>query len=185
MSKKLCLFVSVLAMALVFIPGAAFAQVQKNITLKCDNVTLHDFFDQVEKESGYSLAYNNSEIDLNQKISVNVSDRDVLSVMTSALKKFNISVRQDGNRLVLTQAPQEQAKPTSTQKSTPITAKGKVVDTSGEPVIGAYVMEQGSTTNGAITDIDGQFEIVVPSGATIEVTSLGFKSVSARPESSM
>ena len=38
-----------------------------------------------------------------------------------------------------------------------ITVKGNVKDTSGEPVIGASVVEKGNTTNGTITDLDGIF----------------------------
>jgi hypothetical protein len=42
-----------------------------------------------------------------------------------------------------------------------ITVKGNVKDTSGEPVIGASVVEKGNTTNGTITDLDGNFSIKV------------------------
>jgi len=36
-----------------------------------------------------------------------------------------------------------------------------VKDTSGEPVIGASVVEKGNTTNGTITDLDGNFSIKI------------------------
>lgn len=51
--------------------------------------------------------------------------------------------------------------------------KGKVVDASGETVIGANVLEKG-TTNGVITDIDGNFIINVASGATLEISYIGY-----------
>lgn len=50
---------------------------------------------------------------------------------------------------------------------------GTVVDAQGEPVVGASVIEQG-TTNGAITDIDGKFTIRVKNGATLEVSCIGY-----------
>ena len=43
--------------------------------------------------------------------------------------------------------------------------KGKVVDASGIPVIGASVVEKG-TLNGTMTDVDGNFELKVASGKT-------------------
>ncbi|MBQ1936964.1 MAG: carboxypeptidase-like regulatory domain-containing protein, partial [Bacteroidales bacterium] len=58
-----------------------------------------------------------------------------------------------------------------------ITSSGKVVDANGEPVIGASVIQKGSTTNGVITDVDGAFKLVVPSGATIEVSCIGYVTV--------
>ena len=51
--------------------------------------------------------------------------------------------------------------------------KGKVADASGEPVIGASVIVQG-TNNGVITDIDGQFEIKVNAGTPLEISCIGF-----------
>lgn len=56
---------------------------------------------------------------------------------------------------------------------------GAVVDESGLPLIGASVIEKG-TTNGVTTDFDGKFQINVPIGATIEVSHIGFKSRSVK-----
>ena len=50
---------------------------------------------------------------------------------------------------------------------------GTVTDESGIPIIGANVVETG-TTNGAITDIDGHFGIDVASNATIRITYIGY-----------
>ena len=58
-----------------------------------------------------------------------------------------------------------------------VTGSGKVVDSKGEPIIGASVIEKGSTTNGVITDIDGAFSIKVPSGKQIEVSCIGYETV--------
>ena len=58
-----------------------------------------------------------------------------------------------------------------------ITSSGKVVDANGEPVIGASVIQKGSTTNGVITDVDGAFKLVVPSGSTIEISCIGYVTV--------
>lgn len=42
-----------------------------------------------------------------------------------------------------------------------ITVTGNVKDTTGEPIIGASIVEKGNTTNGTITDLDGNFSIKV------------------------
>ena len=54
-----------------------------------------------------------------------------------------------------------------------ITVKGRVCDAKGEPIIGASVKEQG-TTNGTITDIDGNFTLAVPADRILEVSYLGY-----------
>ena len=52
-------------------------------------------------------------------------------------------------------------------------SKGKVLDSKGEPIIGASVVVPG-TTNGVITNIDGDFEIRVAPGTTLEVSCIGY-----------
>ena len=52
------------------------------------------------------------------------------------------------------------------------TVTGTVVDATGEPLIGASVLQQG-TSNGVITDIDGKYSIQVPSEATLEFSYVG------------
>ena len=55
--------------------------------------------------------------------------------------------------------------------------KGRILDSTGEPIIGASIIEKG-TTNGTITDIDGNFSLSVSSSKAILVVSyLGYKSV--------
>ena len=51
--------------------------------------------------------------------------------------------------------------------------KGVVLDETGFPVIGANVIQKG-TTNGVITDLDGNFTLEVPDGAIIEISYIGY-----------
>ena len=55
-----------------------------------------------------------------------------------------------------------------------ITVKGQVVDDQGEPMIGATVKTKDAKT-GAVTDLDGNFQIRVKANATLIVSYLGFK----------
>ena len=55
------------------------------------------------------------------------------------------------------------------------TIRDTVVDTGGEPVIGAAVTVVGNTRIGAATDLNGAFSLNVPAGATISVESIGYK----------
>lgn len=55
-----------------------------------------------------------------------------------------------------------------------VTVKGIVKDGMGEPVIGASVIETG-TTNGMITDLDGNFTIKVPANANLTISFVGYQ----------
>ena len=50
---------------------------------------------------------------------------------------------------------------------------GVVVDAAGQPVVGAFVLEKG-TSNATMTDLDGKFTINVPVGGILEVSSIGY-----------
>lgn len=52
---------------------------------------------------------------------------------------------------------------------------GVVLDSQGEPVVGANVFEKGEKTNGTITDISGKFSLNVSDNATLVVSFVGFK----------
>ena len=54
---------------------------------------------------------------------------------------------------------------------------GRILDSSGQPVPGASIIEKG-TTNGVNTDIDGKFTISVKSGSSLEVSCIGYETVS-------
>ncbi|WP_455613517.1 SusC/RagA family TonB-linked outer membrane protein [Bacteroides congonensis] len=60
-----------------------------------------------------------------------------------------------------------------------IAVKGHVKDTTGEPVIGANVLVKG-TTNGTITDFDGNFMLNVPKDAILSVSFVGYKTAEVK-----
>lgn len=62
-----------------------------------------------------------------------------------------------------------------------VVIKGNVKDATGEPIIGASVLEKG-TTNGIITDFDGNFELSVAKGATLSISYIGYKTQDILPQ---
>lgn len=63
-----------------------------------------------------------------------------------------------------------------------IPVKGVILDSNGQPVIGAAIMQKG-TSIGVTTDLDGNFSFVVPAGAVLEISSIGYatQEVTAAP----
>ena len=61
---------------------------------------------------------------------------------------------------------------------------GRVSDSMG-PLVGATVMEKGSKSNGVVTDLNGNFTISVPSGATLVISYMGYVSQEVKATSSM
>lgn len=71
-----------------------------------------------------------------------------------------------------------------TQQQQVVSVTGVVVEASGEPVIGASVVEKG-TTNGSITDVDGRFALSVKPGATLVISYVGFTTQEVKASKNM
>ena len=65
-----------------------------------------------------------------------------------------------------------------------LSIKGTVTDSKNEPIIGASVLEQG-TSNGTITDIDGHFTIQVDKNAMLRVSYIGYKTKTVKASQDM
>lgn len=61
-----------------------------------------------------------------------------------------------------------------------IAVKGVVLDAAGLPIIGANVIEKGNGSNGAITDINGEFSFNVPQNATLLISYIGYATQEAK-----
>ncbi len=64
------------------------------------------------------------------------------------------------------------------------TVSGIVKDSNGEPIIGASVLEKG-TTNGTITDLDGKFTLSVSSNAVLQISYIGYKTLEVKATPNM
>lgn len=71
-----------------------------------------------------------------------------------------------------------------TEQLQTITISGLVVDAAGEPIIGASVVEKG-TTNGGITDLDGKFTLTVTPGATLKISFVGYQTQEVKAAKTM
>ena len=59
------------------------------------------------------------------------------------------------------------------QTSSPINVRGTVTDANGEPIIGAGILLQGTTT-GVVTDYDGNFSLQTPGDGTLVISYVGY-----------
>ena len=60
------------------------------------------------------------------------------------------------------------------------TVKGKVIDDHGDPLIGVTVAVKGQSGTGCVTDVDGNFSLSVPSGATLVFSYVGYTTVTVK-----
>ena len=73
----------------------------RKISIDMQNVTVKEFFAEIEKRSDYTFAYNNSEIDLAARVSVRAVDEEIVAVVDRTLAPQRLRARIEGNRVVL------------------------------------------------------------------------------------
>ncbi|MDR2497837.1 MAG: SusC/RagA family TonB-linked outer membrane protein, partial [Tannerellaceae bacterium] len=156
--------------AQVYIPVAEATETySQTTTLSIDTkeIALVEIFKAIEKQSEFLFNYADMDVaGIRAKVSVrNGTLRDVLE---QALKNTGLSWSVN-NRHVSVFRPQQDRQTAGRSIS------GTVVDTGGEPIIGANVLEKG-TTNGTITDIDGKFTLRVADRAVLLVSYIGYVS---------
>src|SRR5690554_2290770 len=145
------------------------------ISLDLRNSTVERVLQTIEEKSDYYFLYNNRLIDVDRKVSVRVRNAAISAVLERLFKSENVDYEVKGTQIIL--SPKEMysqiAAVTETlqQQKKPIT--GTIVDAAGVPIIGANIIEAG-TTNGTVTDVDGKFTLSVENNATIHISYIGY-----------
>lgn len=124
---------------------------------------------EIESQTDYLFIYNN-QVDVNRKVSVKVKNEPVSAVLRNILKDSEIDFDMEGTHIVLTKVT---GKTDAEIQQQVRKIDGTILDSNGEPVIGANVIIKG-TTNGTVTDINGEFSIEAQSGSVLEVSYIGY-----------
>lgn len=145
------------------------------LSLDVQEQSIKDVLYQIENQSGFRFIYESSKINLDKKVSVQVKEQTVEVILKRLFEKEGVSyVVTENNLILINPAEKKNTAPVSQvvqQNKKEIT--GVVRDENGEPVIGANVIEKG-TTNGVVTDIDGKYSLGISASAILQVSYIGY-----------
>lgn len=153
------------ALALLCLNPMANAQ---NITLRMSNVTVKQAMDELKSKSGYSFVFSSQDVDTHKNITVESDNQPLGHVISQIVAGQGLAYTIEGKTIILRKASAPSAQQQANKRIT-----GVVKDANGEPVIGANIVVKG-TTNGTITDMDGNFVLDVPAGAILHVSYIGY-----------
>jgi len=133
--------------------------------------TIREVFNSIESQSRYRFFFNNDFVDIDRVVDFSVKDENVRDILDRLFKNSDISYKiMDNDLIVITTSSSA-----GMQQATPV--KGAVTDHDGSPLPGVTVVVKG-TTNGTITDADGNFSLGnVPSGGTLVFSFVGMRTV--------
>ena len=167
--RKSKLFRALLILLLIAVP-VQWAAAQ--LTLSTPRTTLGTVIKQIQSQSKYQFFYND-ELSTVTVEPLKVKDASLEQVLNTLLKNKDISYKIEENIIYLSEKENSDSLQQQSGKERTIT--GQVVDAKGEPLIGVSILVKG-TTDGAITDLDGNYKIVTKSNNPVIVYSyIGYK----------
>lgn len=146
----------------------SYAQ-KATVNLEIQNQTVKEVLDEIEKQSEFSFFFNIKHVDLQRKPSVAARKSDIFKVLDIVFAGTNVHYSVIDKKIILST---ESASVSSVQQNKK-TVSGIVKDENGEPVIGANIVEAG-TTNGTITSTDGKYTLTVVPGSSLQISYIGF-----------
>lgn len=163
------LFRALLILMLIAVP-VQWAAAQ--LTLSTPRTTLGTVIKQIQSQSKYQFFYNDKLSTVTVE-PLKVKDASLEQVLNTLLKNKNVSYKIEDNIIYLSEKETVSAVQQQSGKEQIIT--GQVLDSKGEALIGVSVLVKG-TTDGAITDLDGNYKVVTKSANPIIVYSyVGYK----------
>ncbi|MGM8361777.1 SusC/RagA family TonB-linked outer membrane protein [Flavobacterium sp. ARAG 55.4] len=139
------------------------------ITINSKKATLISIFSQLSKQTAYKFSYGQAVIQDKTNYEVSYTTTSLDAVLSDLSKK----ARFDFNIVEKTVLIKKQAVLKKTVVEQQV-VKGVVLDESGQPLPGATIIET-ATKNTAVTNMDGEFQLKVAQGKTVEVSFIGYK----------
>ena len=150
----------------------SLAQNGAKITIKKNSISVIEALKEVEKQSGMSVGYNDSQLKNKPAITLNIEAASLENALAQILKGTGFTYQLKEKYIMI--IPEQKKESNPTKKIT-----GKVVDENNDPLIGVNIKVEG-TAAGSITDIDGNFLIEASTGNTLTFTYIGYTSGSIK-----
>lgn len=147
----------------------------QTISIQQKDISLRDAFSLIEEQSGYSIAYEHSRLNLDKKIALSLKDANIDDALKQILKETQHTYKIKGYHIIISFSPVER----ENNNKSPIftqTIRGVVMDAKTNAPVELASVGIENTTFGAATDDHGRFRIDhVPVGRyNIQTSYLGY-----------
>lgn len=166
LAMRLTLFLLIFA---VFSSNAASYGQSTLLNMSLKNMEIREVLGQIEDQSEYSFMYDNNQIDVSRKVSVDVKSSSVQDILADIFRGTNVSYKIINRHIMLYLNDSAEA----LQQA--ISISGKVKDQGGQPLPGVAVMVKGQNS-GTVTNADGTYNLSdVPGDAVLVFSFVGMK----------
>ena len=158
--KTMQLVIAISLIAVINVAAAVYSEGEK-ISINVEDVQLRELFREIENNSGYAFFFNDQYRELDKRVSLEITAENISTILDVLLTDTQLDFEiMDNNFVVIVPKAEMQQ----------VVVTGNITDSEGNPLPGVNVIEKG-TTNGVITDLDGNYSISVASSASVLVFS--------------
>lgn len=144
--------------------------------------TVRSLFDEMESKTAYVFVYPDDLLQDTPSVTLERGKKSVEEVLIEIGKATNLKFKQVNNSVYVGKNIQNRTDAVEIAISE-IELKGVVTDETGNPLPGVAIVEKG-TTNGTVTDLDGNYSINVQEGSALVISYVGYKSQTVQVGSS-
>jgi len=142
------------------------------LSFKLNDVKVKDVLNVIEEKSEFYFLFNSKLVDVDRKVDINVSNQQVDKILSSLFAGTNVGYTVLDRQIIIQPINSVSEVGSIQQKM----ISGVVKDENGEPIPGVSVVIKG-TTRGALTSIDGKYQIEVSGGdKVLQFSFVGMKS---------
>ena len=153
----------------------------QTVTKAFRSVPLKTVLEEVERQTGYSILFENEDVDVSRPVTATFKDATLQTVLDTVLDKSLRYTVNGGGKLVTISRRSPVSAPTAPNGE--MTVAGTVISSAdNQPIVGANIYVEG-TNVGTTTDAGGNYKLTVPASAkTVTVSFLGYdtKKISVR-----
>ena len=153
----------------------------QTVTKAFRSVPLKTVLEEVERQTGYSILFENEDVDVSRPVTATFKDATLQTVLDTVLDKSLRYTVKGGGKLVTLSRRSPVSAPTAPNGE--MTVAGTVISSAdNQPIVGANIYVEG-TNVGTTTDAGGNYKLTVPASAkTVTVSFLGYdtKKISVR-----
>ncbi|MCA1761268.1 MAG: carboxypeptidase-like regulatory domain-containing protein, partial [Bacteroidales bacterium] len=143
------------------------------MTINLKNGTVTELMKFVEDNSEFVFLYKNDDLDLKKKVTVELENATIQQVLDAGFAGQHVGYDVYDRQIIIYKALAIRVPAESVQQQRTVT--GVVTDQSGQPLPGVTVVVTG-TTQGTVTNSDGNFSLTIPDGAeTLQFSFVGMR----------
>jgi TonB-linked SusC/RagA family outer membrane protein len=137
------------------------------LTFQMKNVSIEAVLNTIEEQSEFRFLYNKKTVDVEQIVNISATKEKITDLLDNLFRDTEIAYAISDRQIVLNKKDAFMI----AQQEKRVT--GTVIDSNGEPIIGANISEKG-TRNGTASDVEGKFSLQVNPDAILVVSYIGY-----------